>query len=192
MSSLRFRRLLLLCMAIAAGVLESSAQPSHPKQKHVSFSLSALARLSALGEHERVTLTLTPKHRAFSYDELRRIEQKVHALQGTLSQSLSRVVLVSLPIRRLSELATLASLCHISLSVIEDEPLSMDLSRSNQQSSGRWLGTNADSVHALGYRGQGTIVGIVDLGFDIYNHDFRNPDNTTRIVSLWHQGGTGT
>lgn len=192
MSLLWLRRLLLLCIAIAASVLESSAQSSILKQSHVSFSLSALARLSALGEHERVTLTLTPKHREFSYDELQRIEQEVHALQGTLSQSLSRMVLVSLPIRRLSELAMLGSLCHISLSLIEDEPLSMNLSCSNQQSSGRWLGTNTDSVHALGYRGQGTIVGVVDLGFDIYNHDFRNPDNTTRIISLWHQGGTGT
>lgn len=192
MISLWLVRFLLLCVAMCAFVMQTVAQVSLPKQGDVSFSLAALARLSALGANERVTLTLMPKGREFSRDDLARIEQEARALGGSVSQSFSRIALVSLPMRRLSELSALAALCHISLSLIEDEPLSMDLSRSNQQSSGRWLGTNADSAHKLGYRGQGAIVGVVDLGFDIYNNDFRNPDNTTRIVSLWHQSATGT
>ncbi|HEU4725809.1 MAG TPA: S8 family serine peptidase, partial [Candidatus Eisenbacteria bacterium] len=38
-----------------------------------------------------------------------------------------------------------------------------------------------------GQTGEGVIVGIVDSGVDLNHADMRNPDGTTRIVSLWDQ-----
>lgn len=35
--------------------------------------------------------------------------------------------------------------------------------------------------------GQGTLIGIVDSGIDYTLEDFKNPDGSTRIVSLWDQ-----
>lgn len=40
---------------------------------------------------------------------------------------------------------------------------------------------------ALGNRGRGTLIGIVDTGIDYTNPLFRYPDGTTRIVGLWDQ-----
>lgn len=42
-----------------------------------------------------------------------------------------------------------------------------------------------------GLFGQGVIVATIDSGLDIYNNDFRNPDGTTRLLSLWDQSISG-
>lgn len=43
------------------------------------------------------------------------------------------------------------------------------------------------SESSLGLRGQGTVVGIIDTGIDYLNPEFRNDDNTSRIVAIWDQ-----
>ena len=45
---------------------------------------------------------------------------------------------------------------------------------------------HADTVRTgtLGLTGAGVIVGVVDSGIDIFHHAFRNPDGTTRLLSL--------
>ena len=40
-----------------------------------------------------------------------------------------------------------------------------------------------------GLTGRGVIVGVADSGIDLTHPAFRNPDGTTRILSLWDQGG---
>lgn len=37
------------------------------------------------------------------------------------------------------------------------------------------------------YSGKGVLVGIIDSGIDYMHPDFRNPDGSTRIVTLWDQ-----
>lgn len=172
--------------------LVSVAQPRQLDTTLHSLSLAADAHLRTANAHQWITLTLLPHTPTFSPDEQVWIMREVQQLGGVVSASLSRLMLVAMPMHQLGRLQALQSRCSIQLSLSEDAPLSMNLSRSNQQASGKWLGTNADSVHQLGYRGQGTLVGVVDLGFDIYNLDFRHPDLTTRILNVWHQGGSGT
>lgn len=50
------------------------------------------------------------------------------------------------------------------------------------------------SQPALGYRGRGTLLGIVDTGIDYQDPLLRNKDGTTRILGLWDQSlpGIGT
>jgi subtilisin family serine protease len=38
-----------------------------------------------------------------------------------------------------------------------------------------------------GQQGKGVIVGIIDYGCDFVHHNFRNPDGSTRILTLWDQ-----
>lgn len=40
--------------------------------------------------------------------------------------------------------------------------------------------------------GEGTLLAVIDSGIDYMHTDFRNPDNTTRILYLWDQTLTGT
>ena len=39
----------------------------------------------------------------------------------------------------------------------------------------------------LDLRGQGVLVGVIDTGIDYTHPAFRNPDNSTRLVSIWDQ-----
>ena len=39
----------------------------------------------------------------------------------------------------------------------------------------------------LGYKGSGTLIGIVDPGIDYQNPVFKNMDGSTRIVGIWDQ-----
>ena len=43
-----------------------------------------------------------------------------------------------------------------------------------------------------GWNGKGVIVGIVDTGTDYQHDDFRNPDGSTRFLSIWDQNAGGT
>lgn len=38
--------------------------------------------------------------------------------------------------------------------------------------------------------GDGAVVGIVDFGMDFAHQNFRNPGGGTRLLSIWHQGGS--
>lgn len=42
-----------------------------------------------------------------------------------------------------------------------------------------------------GLFGNGVIIATIDSGLDIFNNDFRNPDGTTRLLSLWDQSISG-
>jgi subtilisin family serine protease len=42
-----------------------------------------------------------------------------------------------------------------------------------------------------GYTGRGVIVGIIDTGIDITHPNFRNSDDTTRVLAIWDQTLTG-
>lgn len=56
------------------------------------------------------------------------------------------------------------------------------------------LNTSVPEIHAdvlrtgsPPYTGSGTVIGVIDDGIDIYHKNFRNPDGTTRIISIWDQ-----
>jgi subtilisin family serine protease len=61
------------------------------------------------------------------------------------------------------------------------------------------LNTSIPEIHAdlvrtgsPSYTGQGVVVGIVDSGIDIFHKNFRKPDGSSRILSIWDQTITAT
>lgn len=58
------------------------------------------------------------------------------------------------------------------------------LDSSNMDASGI---TATFASPALGNRGRGVLIGLIDTGIDYTNPLFRNPDGTTRISALWDQ-----
>jgi subtilisin family serine protease len=64
--------------------------------------------------------------------------------------------------------------------------LSMDLPATSQlQLHESVPATHADHVRTgLGLDGKGVIIGVIDTGIDVYHQSFRNPDGTTRLLSL--------
>jgi subtilisin family serine protease len=50
----------------------------------------------------------------------------------------------------------------------------------------------SQSPPLYGWNGTGVIVGIVDTGMDYQHDDFRNPDGSTRFLSIWDQNISGT
>tara|TARA_B100001758_G_scaffold246966_1_gene263377 strand:+ start:209 stop:3967 length:3759 start_codon:yes stop_codon:yes gene_type:complete len=51
---------------------------------------------------------------------------------------------------------------------------------------------NGISPLPSGYTGKDVIIGFIDTEIDYENPDFKNPDGSTRIISLWDQTLTGT
>ncbi|MDG2343646.1 MAG: S8 family peptidase [Flavobacteriales bacterium] len=51
---------------------------------------------------------------------------------------------------------------------------------------------NGISPLPSGYTGKDVIIGFIDTEIDYDNPDFKNPDGSTRIISLWDQTLTGT
>lgn len=47
--------------------------------------------------------------------------------------------------------------------------------------------SSVQSANPTAYSGKGVLVGIIDSGIDYMHPDFRNPDGSTRIVTLWDQ-----
>jgi subtilisin family serine protease len=191
-----FYSLLLCCSAVnlLAQTTKLGAvkfQLAAEKQRALSPHQTFLSSVAEPATPKNLSLIARGKNKTFSEGDVRKIRAQVQSLGGAISLALKNLLIISVPSDRLELLENIEELGSVELSP-PDMPLSMNVSRSNQQSVGIWLGTNADSAHALGYTGVNALVGIVDLGFDIYNEDFKNSDNTTRVLAAWNQSATGT
>lgn len=95
------------------------------------------------------------------------------------------ILCATVPISRLDALAS-----HDAVAFVHPaDPLKLDLpaatGTSQKKPPSRAVGTPAK--HG---RGEGLIIGVVDVGgFDFSHPDFLNPDGTTRFIAIWDQGG---
>lgn len=94
---------------------------------------------------------------------------------------------VRVPLSRLDEVRAMPGLSRIvasrPLKPLHDASVPGTLATPNYWS--------AASPNFTGSAGANVIVGIVDSGVDWSHGDFRNPDNTTRILSIWDQNSAG-
>jgi subtilisin family serine protease len=94
------------------------------------------------------------------------------------------IVCATVPISRLDELSR-----HPAIAFVHPaDPLKFDLpvpARASGKPRSKAIGT----ARSHG-RGDGLIIGIIDVGgFDFSHRDFLKPDGTTRFIAIWDQGG---
>jgi subtilisin family serine protease len=85
----------------------------------------------------------------------------------------------------IADLPGLASLPNV-LSVDQPAPPELALDDSIPEIRANQVWSRSGSTFS-GLTGNGVIVGIVDTGVDYLHKTFRNPDGTTRILSIWDQ-----
>lgn len=85
----------------------------------------------------------------------------------------------------IADLPSLASLPNV-LSVDQPAPPQLALDDSVPETRATQVWSRSGSTFS-GLTGNGVIVGVVDTGIDFLHKTFRNPDGTTRILSIWDQ-----
>ena len=94
------------------------------------------------------------------------------------------IVSATVPVSKLAELGREPAVAFVHPA----EPLKLDVpvaATAARKPRSRAIG--GASSHG---RGEGVIIGVVDVGgFDFSHPDFLNPDGTTRFLALWDQGG---
>ncbi|MCF8429393.1 MAG: S8 family peptidase, partial [Bacteroidia bacterium] len=94
---------------------------------------------------------------------------------------------VSIPTHVLNDISNIKGIDYLETS----------LAAKPQMQDTDWIQTKTNLVHQgynlpTAYKGNGVIVGIIDIGFD-YNHPaFYNEQGNCRIVRVWEQNKTGT
>ena len=83
-----------------------------------------------------------------------------------------------IPLEKVDAIAAMPQVLRLELT----RPMQAELNQSLPE-------IRADLVHTgpPGNRGSGVIIGIIDSGIDLTHENFRRPDGTTRILSIWDQ-----
>lgn len=91
----------------------------------------------------------------------------------------------TVPISKLAELSADPAVAFVHPA----DPLKLDLPTATSVSRRTPPSKAVGSARTHG-RGEGVIIGLVDVGgFDFAHPDFLNPDGTTRFLAIWDQGG---
>lgn len=110
----------------------------------------------------------------------------LRAMGADVQTEVGEVRTARVPVSALSALVNLPGVDHLSLGY-----------RMKPQLDASIPDTHADDKRPqepplFGWYGKNVIVGIIDTGFDYHHPDFRNPDNSTRFLSIWDQNVAGT
>lgn len=114
------------------------------------------------------------------------VAREIERLGGIATTITPVGVSAQIPPAALAELAELNQVRFISALAPEDSLVdNLDDSIRDTKTDRVHLGTGIPTGEML--TGAGVVVGVVDRLGDIAHQDFRNPDGSTRIVSLWNQ-----
>jgi len=163
----------VFCLALCAQTINSELQIQNSK---LNFSLQKLLRENSQGPNASLEIAVFVKG---NIDEIRK---KTEEAGGVFKYSAGDIAAIRLPLNRVMEIASLASVSRIENNDLKLVPL-------NDQAI---MHNHVDLVHQginlpQGYDGTGVVVGIIDQGIDFTHPDFRNLDGTTRIKYLWDQ-----
>ncbi|HUV04030.1 MAG TPA: S8 family serine peptidase [Armatimonadota bacterium] len=180
--------ILLLLFAFAGEAAFGLPGESHPRLD------PALSMLASAPAHERASFAYRFKILAAPEgDELGVILQytgdltKLRAAGARIRTRLGSILTATIPVDKLNAVASLPGVKYIQPA--KRFELLLDVSVPETGAAGLRSGTPPSWE---GYTGKGVVVGFVDTGIDCTHWDFKNPDGTTRIVSIWDQStGTG-
>ncbi len=175
-----FRGALVLTMALAAG----AAQAQAPTTRQLAFDLERLdhsvrATLGATEDPLRGRIVSAIVRGPVSADALRAMGVEVGTQVGDITT-------VRLPLSAAAQVARLAGVegIRLALPIKLDHDLSIPDTRANNK--------RTQSPPLAGFNGNNVVIGIIDSGIEYQHDDFKNPDGTTRILSIWDQTTGGT
>jgi subtilisin family serine protease len=96
------------------------------------------------------------------------------------------VTTVRMPLSAAPQVARLAGVdaIRLALPIQLHHDLSIPDTRANLK--------RTQSPTLAGFNGNNVVIGIVDSGIQYQHDDFKNPDGTTRLISIWDQNGAGS
>lgn len=135
-----------------------------------------------LSEEERNELLANRDQRLIVkyHGDIERVASELGALVQRINDSIAIVVI---PLDRADELLQYSEVEYM------EEP--KDFFYSLEQSLRASCITQVQNNAPYRLKGNGVLLGIVDSGINYAHPDFRNPDGTTRIVSIWDQTISG-
>lgn len=110
----------------------------------------------------------------------------IRALGGDVGTIAGNVMTVRMPLSAAPAIARLTGVesLRLALPMKKHNDLGVVDSKANLKRS--------QSPPLLGWNGNNVVVGIVDSGIQYQHDDFKNPDATSRLLSIWDQGTPGT
>ncbi|MBN1779499.1 S8 family peptidase [bacterium] len=106
---------------------------------------------------------------------------------GRVHTDLGRMVTATVPLNKLEDIARQSAI--IRLCVPCSYRYANDFLRADIHANEIYMG---QPPLTRPYTGNNVIIGIIDTGIDVTHPDFRHADGTTRILSVWDQGVSGT
>lgn len=159
-----------LCLTFIFNTIGLNAQSRYNINLDLHFEL----------ERSKNTSKILP---VFVQGDLDKIELAVRVAGGEYKYGLKDIASVTLPANQIIDFLQKDGIEKVEFYNVKGHHLS-DFLRVNN---------NIDSVHqGLGnlpfpVKGKDVIVGIIDSGLETEHPDFQNPDNSTRLISMWDQ-----
>ena len=180
------RNALPLVLALAALVLAAgpAAAQSPRSARSVEADVeraekSALGHLNDHGHRGGARLVDVMVRGSVSRDAIRAMGGEVNSVAG-------EVMTVRLPLSAAAQVARLPGVqsMRLALPLRKHNDLSVADDKANLK--------RTTGVSPAGWNGNNVVVGFVDSGIQYQHDDFKNPDGTTRILSIWDQNSAGT
>jgi subtilisin family serine protease len=110
----------------------------------------------------------------------------LRAMGATVGTQAGGITTVRIPLRAAPQIARLRGVESIRLAT----PIQLDNDLSIPDTRANLKRTQVPPY--VGFNGNGVILGEVDSGIEYQHDDFKNPDGSTRILSIWDQTGAGS
>ncbi len=120
-----------------------------------------------------------------SVDDLR---DAIEPLGGAIHSIVGDIVTATIPLDSISLLKDMDEVIYIEAA----KPMLNKMDFARGVTKAQEVQTGSGTTGSISYTGTGAIVGVADTGIDCEHADFKDSNNTTRIIAYWDQTlGTG-
>ena len=174
----------LLALTLLAALAPSPARAQAPQSRRLEADLervgaSVRSTLGAIEDPVRGRIVSAILRGPVSADALRAMGVEVGTQVGDITT-------VRMPISAAPEVARLAGVeaIRLALPIQLHHDLSIPDTRANLK--------RTQSPPLAGFNGNNVVIGMIDSGIQYQHDDFKNPDGTTRLLSIWDQTTGGS
>lgn len=165
------KTLFLICLLSAQCVFAQLSE-NRPVRSKMNFDL----------QRKMQNITAEREIAVFVKGNMEDIKRQTEQLGGVFKYAAGDIAAIRLPISKLDQLASTATITRIESNDLKLQPLNDQMVRLNHV-----LEVHNGFQLPQGYDGEGVIMGIIDEGIDWTHPDFRDQFGRTRIKYLWDQ-----